>query len=88
MAQTALRSVRFRDMIYSCITLADNTGNWNSPRSEVAPLVTIDKLKRLSDTSGKWHFFLGGLFYLIALKKILRRISRIRHMTYLDFVEL
>ena len=37
-------------MIYSCITLADNTGGWNSPGSKVAPQVAIDKLKRRTNS--------------------------------------
>ena len=39
-------------------------------------------------TSGKWHFFLGGLSYLFALKEFLRRISKIRRLTCLEIFEL
>ena len=34
-------------MIYLCITLADNIGDWSSPGSEVLPQDVIDKLKHL-----------------------------------------
>ena len=39
-------------------------------------------------SSGKWHFFLGGLSYLFALKEFLRQISKIRHLTCLEIFEL
>ena len=39
-------------------------------------------------SSGKWHFFLGGLSYLFSLKEFLRQISKIRHLTCLEIFEL
>jgi hypothetical protein len=44
-------------MIYSCITLADNIGDWKGPGSEVPPQYVIEKLKQLleMDIEPEWY---------------------------------
>jgi hypothetical protein len=59
--RTSLRPVKFEGMTYSCITLADNIGDWNSPGSVVPPRDVIEKLKRLleTDKEPKWYKYEG-----------------------------
>ena len=59
--RTSLRPVRLQGMTYSCITLADNIGDWNSPGSEVPPQDAIEKLKHLleTDEEPKWYKYEG-----------------------------
>lgn len=56
-----LRPVKFDGMIYSCITLADNIGDWKSAGNEVPPQDVIEKLKRLleTDEQPKWYKYYG-----------------------------
>jgi hypothetical protein len=59
--RTSLRPVKFEGMTYSCITLADNIGDWNSPGSVVPPRDVIEKLKHLleTDKEPKWYKYEG-----------------------------
>jgi hypothetical protein len=56
---TCLRPVNFEKEISMCITLADNIGDWKSPRNKESspPRDVIDKLKLLleTDEEPKWY---------------------------------
>jgi hypothetical protein len=56
-----LEPVKFDGMIYSCITLADTVGSWNSAGKEKPPQEVIDKIKLLLETDDepKWYKYYG-----------------------------
>jgi hypothetical protein len=59
--KASLRPVRFQGMTYSCITLADNIGDWNSPGDDIPPQNVIETLKHLLETGEepKWYKYEG-----------------------------